>query len=43
MRELIYTYSLYLKRKMKEKNKEIVDQKKLSKGMEENQQKITIK
>ena len=43
MGELIYTYSLYLKRKMKEKNKEIVDQKKLSKGMEENQQKITIK
>ena len=43
MRELIYTYSLYLKRKMKEKNKKIVDQKKLSKGIEENKQKITIK
>ena len=43
MRELVYTCSLYLKRKMREKNKEIVDQKKLSKGIEENKQKITIK
>ena len=35
MRELIYTYSLYLQRKINKKNSKIADEKKMSKAKEE--------
>ena len=43
MRELIYSYSLNLQRKIKEKNSGIADEKKICKAIEENKLAVTIK
>ena len=39
----MYSYSLNLLRKIKEKNSEIADEKKMSKAIEENQFTVAIK
>ena len=43
MRELVYSHSLNLLRKIKEKNSKIADEKKMSKVIEENKLTVTIK